>query len=118
MLRDGPSSIALFHLQQLRSNIREMEKLCLKVHKDDLVLLKRMIDPVKEAAATATAEFLQLHLESVEELKKQVNDEELLQPSLTRSTTVDGNICLTFDPTWHSQRELTYSGVMNRERPL
>ncbi|XP_017175856.1 syntaxin-17 isoform X2 [Mus musculus] len=67
-----------------------MEKLCLKVHKDDLVLLKRMIDPVKEAAATATAEFLQLHLESVEELKKQVNDEELLQPSLTRSTTVDG----------------------------
>uniref|UniRef100_A0A8C6MTV0 Syntaxin-17 n=1 Tax=Mus spicilegus TaxID=10103 RepID=A0A8C6MTV0_MUSSI len=76
--------------KQLRSNIREMEKLCLKVHKDDLVLLKRMIDPVKEAAATATAEFLQLHLESVEELKKQVNDEELLQPSLTRSTTVDG----------------------------
>lgn len=63
----------------------------MKVHKDDLVLLKRMIDPVKEAAATATAEFLQLHLESVEELKKQVKDEEvLLQPSLTRSTTVDG----------------------------
>lgn len=77
-------------VQQLRSNIREMEKLCLKVHKDDLILLKRMIDPVKEAAATATAEFLQLHLESVEELKKQVKDEEvLLQPSLTRSTTVD-----------------------------
>lgn len=78
-------------VQQLRSNIREMEKLCLKVHKDDLVLLKRMIDPVKEAAAVATAEFLQLHLESVEELKKQFNDKEaLLQPSLTRSTTVDG----------------------------
>ncbi|XP_032760204.1 syntaxin-17 [Rattus rattus] len=78
-------------VQQLRSNIREMEKLCLKVHKDDLILLKRMIDPMKEAAAAATAEFLQLHLESVEELKKQVkNEEALLQPSLTRSTTVDG----------------------------
>nr|XP_060465559.1 syntaxin-17 [Panthera onca] len=76
---------------QLRSNIREMEKLCLKVRKDDLVLLKRMIDPVKEEASTATAEFLQLHLESVEELKKQFNDEEtLLQPSLTRSMTVGG----------------------------
>ncbi|KAL6090050.1 hypothetical protein STEG23_031851 [Scotinomys teguina] len=76
-------------VQQLRSNIREMEKLCLKVHKDDLVLLKRMIDPVKEAAAVATAEFLQLHLESVEELKKQFNEEEASsQPSLTRSTTV------------------------------
>ena len=60
-----------------------MEKLCLKVRKDDLGLLKRMIDPVKEEASAATAEFLQLHLESVEELKKQFNDEEtLLQPSL------------------------------------
>ena len=65
----------------------------MKVHKDDLVLLRRMSDPVKEAAAAATAEFLQLHLESVEELKKQFNEEEaLLQPSLTRSTTVGGNM--------------------------
>ncbi|XP_032096079.1 syntaxin-17 isoform X2 [Sapajus apella] len=78
-------------LTQLRSNIREIEKLCLKVRKDDLVLLKRIIDPVKEEASAATAEFLQLHLESVEELKKQFNDEEtLLQPPLTRSLTVGG----------------------------
>lgn len=78
-------------VQQLRSNIREMEKLCLKVRKDDLVLLRRMIDPVKEAAAAAAAEFLQLRQESVEELEKQFNDEEtLLQPSLTRSLTVGG----------------------------
>ncbi|XP_010612672.1 syntaxin-17 [Fukomys damarensis] len=80
-------------VQQLRSNIREMEKLCLKVRKDDLILLKRMLDPVKEEASAATAEFLQLHLASVEELKKQFNDEEtLLQPSLTRSMTVGGAI--------------------------
>lgn len=85
--------IFFFLLQQLRSNIREMEKLCLKVRKDDLGLLKRMIDPVKEEASAATAEFLQLHLESVEELKKQFNDEEtFLQPSLTRSMTVGGNV--------------------------
>lgn len=78
-------------VQQLRSNIREMEKLCLKVHKDDLVPLMRLLDPVKGEAAAATAEFLQLHLASVEELKKQFNDEEtLLQPSLTRSATVGG----------------------------
>lgn len=78
-------------VQQLRSNIREMEKLCLKVQKDDLILLKRMIDPIKEDAAAATAEFLQLHLESVEELKKQFNDEAtLFQPSLSRSMTVGG----------------------------
>ncbi|XP_036186108.1 syntaxin-17 isoform X1 [Myotis myotis] len=78
-------------VQQLRSNIREMEKLCLKVQKDDLVLLRRMIDPVKEAAAAAAAEFLQLRQESVEELEKQFHDEETLsQPSLTRSMTVGG----------------------------
>ncbi|XP_006886939.1 PREDICTED: syntaxin-17 [Elephantulus edwardii] len=78
-------------VQQLRSNIREIEKLCLKVRKDDLGLLKRMIDPVKEEASAATAEFLQLHLESVENLKKQFNDEEsVLQPSLTRSMTIGG----------------------------
>lgn len=70
-----------------------MEKLCLKVQKDDLILLKRMIDPIKEDAAAATAEFLQLHLESVEELKKQFNDEAtLFQPSLSRSMTVGGNV--------------------------
>nr|XP_025137596.1 syntaxin-17 isoform X2 [Bubalus bubalis] len=85
-------------VQQLRSNIREMEKLCLKVRKDDLGLLKRMIDPVKEEASAATAEFLQLHLESVEELKKQFNDEEtFLQPSLTRSMTVGGTFHSTED---------------------
>ncbi|XP_029058505.1 syntaxin-17 isoform X1 [Monodon monoceros] len=85
-------------VQQLRSNILEMEKLCLKVQKDDLGLLKRMIDPVKEEASAATAEFLQLHLESVEELKKQYNDEEtLLQPSLTRSMTVGGTFHTTED---------------------
>ncbi|XP_066223660.1 syntaxin-17 isoform X2 [Saccopteryx leptura] len=76
-------------VQQLRSNIREMEKLCLKVRKEDLGVLQRMIDPVKEEASAATAEFLQLHLESVHELEKQFKDEEtLLQPSLTRSVTV------------------------------
>ncbi|XP_061055149.1 syntaxin-17-like [Eubalaena glacialis] len=84
--------------KQLCSNIREMEKLCLKVQKDDLGLLKRVIDPVKEEASAATAEFLQLHLESVEELKKQFNDEEtLLQLSLTRSMTVGGTFHTTED---------------------
>ena len=43
-----------------------------------------MIDSVEDASA-ATAGFFQLHLESVEELKKQFNDEEtLLQPSVDR----------------------------------
>lgn len=72
-----------------------MEKLCLKVRRDDLGLLQRMMGPVKEEASTATADFLQLHLESVEELRKQFSEEETLsQPSLTRSRTVGGNVLL------------------------
>ena len=56
----------------------------MKVQKDDVGLLKKMIDSVEDASA-ATAGFFQLHLESVEELKKQFNDEEtLLQPSVDR----------------------------------
>lgn len=97
MLRYMVALMIFFLLQQLRSNIREMEKLCLKVQKDDLVLLRRMIDPVKEAAAAGAAEFLQLRQESVEELEKQFHDEEtLLQPSLTRSVTVGGNVLILF----------------------
>ena len=69
-------------VQQLCCNIGGMETLCFKVQKGDLRLLQRMIDSVENASA-ATAGFFQLHLASVEELKKQFNDEEtLLQPSL------------------------------------
>uniref|UniRef100_A0A4X2LLV4 t-SNARE coiled-coil homology domain-containing protein n=1 Tax=Vombatus ursinus TaxID=29139 RepID=A0A4X2LLV4_VOMUR len=76
-------------VQQLRSNIQQMEKLCLKVHKDDRGVLKRMMDPVKEAASGAIAEFLQLHLQSAEELKNQFNDDGTsLHSPLTRSMTV------------------------------
>ncbi|XP_062987280.1 syntaxin-17 isoform X2 [Elgaria multicarinata webbii] len=74
---------------QLRANIREMEKLCLRVRKEDVQSLQRMIKPVKEQASVAIKEFLQLHLESAEELKKQFNETEpSLQTSLTRSTTI------------------------------
>ncbi|XP_062987279.1 syntaxin-17 isoform X1 [Elgaria multicarinata webbii] len=76
-------------VQQLRANIREMEKLCLRVRKEDVQSLQRMIKPVKEQASVAIKEFLQLHLESAEELKKQFNETEpSLQTSLTRSTTI------------------------------
>uniref|UniRef100_A0A6J0VDV1 Syntaxin-17 n=1 Tax=Pogona vitticeps TaxID=103695 RepID=A0A6J0VDV1_9SAUR len=72
-------------VQQLRANIREMEKLCSRVRKEDIQALQRMIDPVKEQASLAVKEFLQLHSESAEELKKQFGETE---GPLTRSTTV------------------------------
>uniref|UniRef100_A0A8C6F332 STX17-like N-terminal domain-containing protein n=1 Tax=Monodon monoceros TaxID=40151 RepID=A0A8C6F332_MONMO len=87
-------------------------KLCLKVQGDDLGLLKRSIDPVKEEASAATAEFLQLHLESVEERKKQFNDEgTLLQPSLTRSMAVVGlncDKCIYFVVCWGVNGDVRY----------
>ncbi|KFO15284.1 Syntaxin-17, partial [Balearica regulorum gibbericeps] len=75
-------------VQQLRANMREMEKLCLRVRQEDIPVLQRMINPVKEEASFAIKDFLQLHSESAEELKKQLRGQE--DASLTRSATVGG----------------------------
>ncbi|NXN25642.1 STX17 protein, partial [Nycticryphes semicollaris] len=75
-------------VQQLRANMREMEKLCLRVRQEDIPVLQRMISPVKEEASFAIKDFLQLHSESAEELKKQLEGQE--DASLTRSATVGG----------------------------
>ncbi|XP_065254324.1 syntaxin-17 [Emys orbicularis] len=79
-------------VQQLRANIREMEKLCLRVRLEDKQILQRMINPVKEEASFAIKEFLQLHSESAEELKRQFNEQEdtSLKSPLIRSATVGG----------------------------
>ncbi|XP_074732681.1 syntaxin-17 isoform X1 [Strix uralensis] len=74
-------------VQQLRANMREMEKLCLRVRQEDIPVLQRMINPVKEEASFAIKDFLQLHSESAEELKRQLGQEDA---SLTRSATVGG----------------------------
>lgn len=73
-------------LQQLRANMREMEKLCLRVRQEDIPVLQRMIHPIKEEASTAIKDFLQLHSESAEELKRQLKGQE--DASLTRSATL------------------------------
>lgn len=70
-----------------------MEKFCLKVRKDDVGFLKRMIDFVKEEVLVVIVEFFQFYLEFVEEFKKQFNDEEiLLQFFLIRFMIVGGNV--------------------------
>uniref|UniRef100_A0A8V0Y258 Syntaxin-17 n=1 Tax=Gallus gallus TaxID=9031 RepID=A0A8V0Y258_CHICK len=74
--------------KQLRANMREMEKLCLRVRQEDIPVLQRMINPVKDEASSAIKHFLQLHSESAEELKRQLEGQE--DASLTRSATVGG----------------------------
>ncbi|XP_039186151.1 syntaxin-17 isoform X2 [Crotalus tigris] len=76
-------------VQQLRANIREMENLCSRVRKEDTLTLQRMIDPVKVDASLAVQEFLQLHSESAEVLKRQfIEQESASSAALTRSTTI------------------------------
>ncbi|XP_063155814.1 syntaxin-17 [Candoia aspera] len=75
-------------VQQLRANIREMENLCARVRKEDILTLQRMIDPVKDEASLAIKEFLQLHSESAEVLKGQFGEREASpQAPVTRSAT-------------------------------
>ncbi|XP_061918881.1 syntaxin-17 isoform X1 [Entelurus aequoreus] len=48
-------------VQQLRANIREMEKLCSRVRAEDAAALERLVRPVKDRASSATRDFLLLH---------------------------------------------------------
>lgn len=48
-------------LQQLRANIREMEKLCARVRAEDADALEALVKPVRDRASEATRDFLVLH---------------------------------------------------------
>ncbi|XP_064802656.1 syntaxin-17 isoform X1 [Oncorhynchus masou masou] len=48
-------------VQQLRANVREMEKLCGCVRPEDGPALERLVQPIRERASAATQDFLLLH---------------------------------------------------------
>ncbi|XP_077454725.1 syntaxin-17 [Stigmatopora argus] len=48
-------------VQQLRANVREMEKLCSRVRAEDAEALEKLVEPVKDRASVAVRDFLQLH---------------------------------------------------------
>ena len=48
-------------LQQLRANIREMEKLCSRVRAEDAAALEALVKPVRDRASAAAQDFLLLH---------------------------------------------------------
>ncbi|XP_067304689.1 syntaxin-17 [Pseudorasbora parva] len=52
-------------VQQLRSNLREMEKLCGRVRSADSEALEQLVQPVRDRASTAIQEFLQIHSDAV-----------------------------------------------------
>ncbi|CAL8247182.1 unnamed protein product [Lota lota] len=48
-------------VQQLRANIREMEKLCARVRAEDAPALQELVTPIRERALAAAQDFLLLH---------------------------------------------------------
>ncbi|XP_039972975.1 syntaxin-17 [Xiphias gladius] len=48
-------------VQQLRANIREMEKLCTRVRAEDTDALEALVKPVRDRASAAARDFLLLH---------------------------------------------------------
>ncbi|XP_060906551.1 syntaxin-17 [Labrus mixtus] len=48
-------------VQQLRANIREMEKLCARVRAEDAASLEVLVKPVRDRASAAAQDFLLLH---------------------------------------------------------
>ncbi|XP_051577352.1 syntaxin-17-like isoform X2 [Myxocyprinus asiaticus] len=52
-------------VQQLRSNLREMEKLCGRVRCADAAALEKLVQPIRERASTAIQEFFRIHSDAV-----------------------------------------------------
>ncbi|XP_033836249.1 syntaxin-17 [Periophthalmus magnuspinnatus] len=48
-------------VQQLRANVREMEKLCGRVRVEDAASLEKLVRPIRDRASTAVQDFLLLH---------------------------------------------------------
>ncbi|XP_069487238.1 syntaxin-17 [Ambystoma mexicanum] len=88
-------------VQQLQANISEMEKVCTRVRREDCQALEKLVSPVKKSTADATAEFLQLHLQS-EALSKQQN---LQEPTLYISSTT-GHVCGAQDVEGMAQQQI------------
>uniref|UniRef100_A0A8C1XPE2 Syntaxin 17 n=1 Tax=Cyprinus carpio TaxID=7962 RepID=A0A8C1XPE2_CYPCA len=52
-------------VQQLRSNLREMEKLCGRVCSADAEDLEKLVQPIRERASAAIQEFLRIHSDAI-----------------------------------------------------
>ncbi|XP_072317289.1 syntaxin-17 [Eucyclogobius newberryi] len=52
---------AIRTVQQLRANVREMEKLCGRVRVEDAASLENLVQPIRKRASVAVQDFLLLH---------------------------------------------------------
>lgn len=79
------------YLQQLRANVREMEKLCTRVRAEDTDALEALVKPVKDRASAAARDFLLLHSNPVH----QPAPPPAAQPSscVSNSCHADDDVC-------------------------
>ncbi|XP_069100060.1 LOW QUALITY PROTEIN: syntaxin-17 [Pleurodeles waltl] len=91
-------------VQQLRVNIHEMEKVCLRVREEDSQALMKIISPVEENAADATSQFLQILSHSAEGLRRQHS----LSKDPLKGSCTTGPLCENEGMT-HSQIEVHVS---------
>ncbi|XP_068998977.1 syntaxin-17 [Embiotoca jacksoni] len=73
-------------VQQLRTNIREMEKLCTRVRAEDAAAMEALVRPVRDRASAAAQDFLLLH-------SNPVPQSEPTSPPATRSSSCVSSSC-------------------------
>lgn len=61
LLKSSSPPLPLSPLQQLRANVREMEKLCARVRAEDAAALEVLVRPIRDRALAAVQDFLLLH---------------------------------------------------------
>jgi len=82
-------------LQQLRANVREMEKLCTRVRAEDADALEALVRPVRDRASAAARDFLLLHSNPVPQPQTAPATPPAAQPSscVSSSCHADDNMC-------------------------
>ncbi|XP_056300139.1 syntaxin-17 [Pseudoliparis swirei] len=82
-------------VQQLRANVREMEKLCTRVRAEDADALEALVRPVRDRASAAARDFLLLHSNPVPQPQTAPATPPAAQPSscVSSSCHADDNMC-------------------------
>ncbi|XP_032375283.1 syntaxin-17 [Etheostoma spectabile] len=89
-------------VQQLRANVREMEKLCARVRAEDADALEALVKPVKDRASAAARDFLLLQSNPV----RQPAPPPAAQPSSCVSNSCHANDDVCKEPVSGRQIEL------------
>ncbi|XP_054477717.1 syntaxin-17 [Anoplopoma fimbria] len=80
-------------VQQLRANVREMEKLCSRVRAEDADALEALVRPVRDRASAAARDFLLLHSNPVPQPAPATPPAAQPSSCVSSSCHADDNMC-------------------------